>query len=38
MDCMNKNDFNAYIDSLINQTFSILPIYEESGYTDNLAK
>ena len=37
MDCMNKNDFNAYIDSLINPTFSIFPIYEESGYTDNLA-
>lgn len=32
----NINDINAYIDSLINQVFSILPVYEESGYTKSL--
>lgn len=34
---MSVNDINEYIDSLINQTFSILPIYEEFGYTENLS-
>lgn len=34
---VSANDINDYIDSLINQTFSILPIYEEFGYTENLS-
>lgn len=33
---MNNHDKNSYIESLINQIFCILPMFEEKGYTDDL--
>lgn len=36
MDNTFINDINSYIDVLINQSFSILPIYEEEGNSEKL--
>lgn len=33
---LKKESFIHYIDKLTNNTFSILPIFEEEGFSDNL--
>lgn len=38
MDIFTKNDIDSYIDSLVNQAFSILPIFEKSGNSDFLSR
>lgn len=33
---LNKDSFMQYIDKLTNNAFSILPIFEEEGFSENL--
>lgn len=34
----NANEINQYIDYLTDQVFSILPVFEETGYSESLQK
>ena len=34
----NENEINQYIDYLTDQVFSILPVFEETGYSESLQK
>lgn len=35
---ISNNDINSYIEMLINQSFSILPVYEENGKCEILTQ